>query len=347
LAQDFVEEIRVKWLLTFPIFCLLLCSLVVGARAQMNSATVRPLLLVVNQGDHTLSLIDPDAGQEVAKVATHGNHAHEVAVSPDGRLAYLPIYGNAGVGKPGTDGSTIEVVDLDKRSVIDTIDLGSPTRPHCPKFGPGGMLYVSAELKEAIDIVDPRSGKLVGSVPTGEPESHMFVIAHDGRRAYTSNVDSGTVSVLDLAARKTIKVIPVAKTDQRIAISMDDHYVFTADQEQPRLAVIDTRKNAVTQWIALPGIAYGTAPTLDGHWLLVTMQSLNQVAVVDLSQMKVVRTIDVSPDPVQILMRPDRALAYVSCSTEGKVAVVDLKTWEVTKTLSAGPGADGLGWAAK
>ena len=103
-----------------PIFCLLLCSLVVGARAQMNSATVRPLLLVVNQGDHTLSLIDPDTRQEVARARPTEDSSHEVAVSPDGRLAYLPIYGNAGVGKPGTDGSTIEVVDLDKRSVINT-----------------------------------------------------------------------------------------------------------------------------------------------------------------------------------------------------------------------------------
>jgi DNA-binding beta-propeller fold protein YncE len=110
--------------------------------------------------------------------------------------------------------------------------------------------------------------------------------------------------------------------------------------------VIDTAKNEVTQWIALPGIGYGTAATRDGRWLLVTLSKLNQVAVVDLAQMKVVKTIDVAPDPVQILMRPDRPLAYVSCSAKGKVAVVDLKTWEVSQTLTAGPGADGLGWAA-
>ena len=339
-----------KWVRMFQVLCLLVFSLGVRALAQMDrpsTANSKPLLLVANQGDHTLSLIDPDAGQEIAKVATHGNHAHEVAVSPDGRLAYLPIYGNAGVGKPGTDGRTIEVVDLEKRSVLATIDLGGPARPHCAKFGPGGMLYVSAELDKALDIVDPHLQKLVGSVPTAAPESHMFVISRDGKRAYTSNVGSGTVSALDLVARKTVKVIPVAKTVQRIAISMDDRYVFTADQEQPRLAVIDTTKNEVTQWIALPGIGYGTAPTPDGRWLLVTMQKLNQVAVVDLSQMKVVKTIDVAPDPVQILMRPDRPLAYVSCTAEGKVAVVDLKTWEVSKTLSAGPGADGLGWAVR
>lgn len=307
----------------------------------------KALLLVVNQGDHTLSLIDPVARQEIAKVVTHGNHAHEVAVSPDGRLAYLPIYGNSGVGKPGTDGSTIEVVDLEKRSVVSTIDLGGPVRPHCPKFGPGGMLYVSAELNQAIDIVDPQTEKLVGSVPTGSPESHMFVISHDGKRAYTSNVGSGTVSVLDLAARKTVRVIAVAGTVQRIAISNDDKYVFTADQGQPRLAVIDTAKNEVTQWIALPDVAYGTAATLDGRWLLATLPKLDQVAVVDLGQMKVVRTVTVEASPQEILMRPDGRVAYVSCNKDGKVSVVNLKTWAADAAIAAGPGADGLGWTER
>lgn len=313
--------------------------------APMNITSAKHLLLVANQGDHTLSLIDPDTGQGLGKVTTQGNHAHEVAASPDGRFAYLPIYGDAGVGKPGSNGRTIEVVDLDKLSIVRTIDLGGPARPHCVRFGPGGLLYVSVELQSALDMIDPHAEKVVGSVPTGETESHMFVISHDGARAYTSNVGSGTVSALDLALRKTIKVIPVAKTVQRISISADDKYVFTADEDQPRLAVIDTAKNEVAQWIALPGIGYGTAVTPDGKWLLATMQKLNQVAVVDLSQMKVVKTIAVAADPVQILMRPDRPLAYVSCSQDGKVSVVDLTTWAVSQTLTAGPGADGLGWA--
>jgi len=330
------------------IFCLVFLSAGIGLMsAQMNppAEANRHWLLVANQGDHTLSLIDPDAAHELARVRTREVRAHEVTASADGRLAYLPIYGDSGVGLAGTDGTNIEIVDLDKRAVVATIDLGGPTRPHCVKFGPDGMLYVSAELHNALDVVDPQAQKLAASVPTGQPESHMFVISHDGRRAYTSNVGPGTVSVLDLVARKTIKVIPVAKTDQRISASIDDRLVFTADQDQPRLAVIDTTKNEVTQWISLPSNGYGTAPTPDGHWLLVTLPKLNQIAVVDLLQRKVARTIDVPARPVQILMRPDRPLAYVSCSDAGEVAVVDLKNWQVVRTIAAGPGADGLAWA--
>ena len=207
------------------------------------------------------------------------------------------------------------------------------------------MLYVSAELGNAVDVLDPGQRKKIGSIPTGQPQSHMVVMSHDERRAYTANVNAGTVSVLDIEARKTIKVIHVAEVVQRISMSQDGRWVFTADQKRPRLAVIDTATNEVSSWIALPAVGYGTASTLDGKWLLVTIQSANQVAVVDLSQMKVVRFVPVAADPVQILVRP--SVAYVSCTGDGKVAVLNLENWKVEKLIETGPGADGLAWVER
>lgn len=311
-----------------------------------SSETTKPrnLLLVVNQGDQSMSVVDPEAGVQIAKVKTNEVRAHEVVASPDGRLAYLPIYGNSGVGKAGTDGGSVEIADLDKQAIVGKIDVGA-VRPHWIKFGPDGMLYVSAELDQAVDVLDPRQQKKVGSIPTGQPESHMVVMSSDGHRAYTANVDAGTVSVLDIEARKTIKVIHVAEVVQRISMSQDGQWVFTADQKRPRLAVIDTTTNEVSSWIDLPSIGYGAASTLDGKWLLVTLQSANKVAVVDLSQMKVVRSVSVAAGPVQILVRP--GVAYVSCTGDGKVAVLNLETWKVEKLIETGPGADGLAWAER
>ena len=52
-------------------------------------------------------------------------------------------------------------------------------------------------------VIDPLTLKLVGSVPTGQAKSHMLAISLDGLKGYTANVGPGTVSVLDLAVRKT------------------------------------------------------------------------------------------------------------------------------------------------
>jgi YVTN family beta-propeller protein len=326
-------------------------ALVLGPSAKKRESGMEHaaggLLLVVSQGNNTVSIIEPESGRSLAMIRTHEVRAHEVAVSPDGRLAYLPIYGNSGVGKPGTDGRTIEILDIAKRALIGGIDLGRPARPHCAKFGPDGLLYISAEVAKAVDVIDTKQGKRVASVPTDQPESHMIAITRDGKRAYTSNVGAGTVSVLDLVARKVVKVISVAKVDQRISLSADDHWVFTADQERPRLAVIDTATNELSRWVDLPAIGYGTAATPDGRWLLVALPSAAQVAVVEVARMKVNRTITVPAAPQEILVRPDGAMAYVSCNVEGKVAALNLNKWDVVKLMDAGPGADGLGWAER
>lgn len=312
--------------------------------AAQNNAT--PLLLVANQEDQSLSLVDPDAGKEVGRVKTIGIRGHEVIASPDGRRAYIPIYGDSGVGLPGSSGGTIEVVDLANHKIIDTIDLGHSVRPHCAKIGPDGLLYVSAELDNAVNIIDPATRKLVASIATERPQSHMFVISSDGKWAYTSNVDSGSVTVLDLIKRKPVVVVPVTAKVQRISISNDDRYVFTADQNEARLAVIDTHTNQLSRWIALPSVGYGTAPTRDGKWLLVAMPNANKVAVVDLEKFMVANILPVGNFPGEILIRPDKAIGYISCAHNGAVSVLDLDTWRVLKPISTAPGADGLAWAA-
>lgn len=306
------------------------------------------MLLVVNKGDHTLDLIDPVSGRQIALVPTIGVTGHEVATSPDGRMAYVPIYGNSGVGKPGTDGSMIAVVDLVSRKLMGNVDFKRGVRPHCPVFDPiRNVLYVTTELDHSVSIVDPHTLKVIGSIPTGQAESHMFALSHGGRRGYTANVGPGTVSVLDMDGRKTLAVIPISHETQRISISPDDSMVFTSDQTSPQLAVIDTSTNKVKTRVPLPSNGYGTAPTLDGRWLVVAMPAANQVAVVDLHTLKVARTIKVCASPQEILMQPnDPSVAYASCAGSNQVAVLDLAHWKMQKTLPLGKDPDGLAWAS-
>jgi DNA-binding beta-propeller fold protein YncE len=303
------------------------------------------LLLVANKGEHTLGVIDPSAGRQVATIPEGGITGHEVAASPDGRRAFVPIYGDSGVGLPGTDGSKIDVVDLESRKVTHTIDFGRGVRPHCPVFGPkDGLLYVTTELDKSVSIIDPKALKIVGKVPTGQAESHMLAISHDGRHGYTANVGPGTVSVLDLEKRKRVTIIPVATHVQRISVSPDDRLVFTSDTTKPRLAVINTGTNKVEHWIALPGTGYGTAFTADGKWLLVAMPEVKGVAVVDVPALRVVKTITVPAAPQEVLIRPDGEVAYVSCDRSGQVAAIQIGDWGV-KLIGAGKGVDGLAWA--
>lgn len=318
----------------------------ISPSAQPATSSAGPMLMVVNQKLNAVQIVDPGSGTVTATIATKGIRGHETVVSADGKRAYVPIYGDSGVGKPGTDGRTIEILDLTTNRFIDQIDLGRPARPHCVRLGPDGLLYVTAEVGETLEVVDPVKKRVVRSIPTGQKESHMLVVTRDGSRGYTSNVGAGSVSALDLKNGKTIAVVPVAKVTQRISISVDDKLVFTADQENPRLAAIDTTTNKVQQWIDLPSIGYGTAATPDGKWLLVSLIKDSKIAVVDLAAMKVVRILEVAAGPMEILLRPDRPVAYVSCFAAGKVAIIDLNSWKVSGWIKTGEGADGLAWIA-
>src|SRR5258708_6497567 len=137
---------------------LLLVSMIIVNSAELRDAKPTPpasgLLVVANQKEHTVLVVDPDNRRELAKISV-GVNGHEVIVSNDGRFAYVPIYGNSGVGRPGTDGSTIDIIDLQERKLAATIDLGKPLPPHRAKFAPPGLLYLPTDLYNAVDHSNP------------------------------------------------------------------------------------------------------------------------------------------------------------------------------------------------
>jgi YVTN family beta-propeller protein len=331
-------------------FLLLASTLILFAMVVSRSAASidpaapdhRGFLFIANQGDHTALVVNLDSRRVVGKTGVDIN-GHEVAVAPDHRLGYVPIYGDSGVGKPGTDGSTIHVVDLRGARTLKIIDLGKPVRPHCAKFGPDGLLYVSAELANAIYILDPASGALLGEVPTGAIESHMFVLSPDGHHAYTSNVGAGSVSVLDLRKRSLITVIPVAKRVQRISISPDGRFVFTHDQNAPRIAVIDTATNELARWIELPASVYSSESTPDGRFLVANAPS-GKLFVIDLSSNKVTASYPIPEAVGEVVIDASGEFAYVSCPQKGTIEILNLHTRKLEAPIALTPGVDGLAW---
>lgn len=313
-----------------------------------GQATEMPdgLLLVANKSDQALGIIDLKQGVQIATVKETGYTGHEVAASPDGRRAFVPIFGDSGVGRAGTDGRTIDVVDLASKKVIDSLDLGRPSRPHHAVFGPkDGLLYVTTELNDSVTVINPYTLEILHEIPTGRSQSHMLTISPDNRRGYTANVRPGTVSVLDIEKASLEKVIPVADVIQRISISADGSLVFTADQERPRLAVIDTASLQLKKWLDLPVVAFGTMPTLDGQHLLITQPATDRVVALNLDTMVLEHSIGVADNPQEILMHPDGRFAYVSCMDSGEVTEIDLEEWKTSRIIKAGRAADGLAWA--
>ena len=320
---------------------LLLLSAALLSTAQDAQSQSR--LLVVNLKEHCVLVVAPESGTVVQTIPV-GISGHEIALSADERFAYVPIYSDAVLGDPGHDGRTIDVIDLRTLKVTASIDLGRTLRPHQDVFGPDGLLYVTAELANAVEIVDTQKRAVIGEIPTGKPQTHAIAISPDGLRAYTANVDSGTISVLDLHSRKLISIIPVATRIQRIAISPDGRLVFTCDWDKPREAVIDTRTLAVSRWINLKGVPFSNKISPDGRWLLVseTKDGKGLLEVVDLQTMQPVRSIVLDAQPFGFLIHGNRA--YMSLLTQGKIEILNLDNWTLEKPIPMTWGIDGMAW---
>lgn len=301
-------------------------------------------LLVVNKGDDTLARVDFAQGVTVATVPLSGRSGHEVAVTPSGCEAVVPIYSDAPVGAPGTKGRTIDVVDIESMTIARTVDLGVAARPHCPVFA-GRWLYVTAESRNGILVLDPVSLAVVATIETGADQSHMLVVSADATVACTANVEPGSVSILDLTTRSLRAVVPVASKINRIVLSPDGRTAYTADQNDARVAVIDVDRARVERWIDLPAPGFGSALTGAGE-LVVALRSADAIAVVDPSPVDPapIRVIATPRWPQMIVLDPTGTLAYTACRDDEVAAEIDLPTGEVTRTAKVGRDPDGIAW---
>ncbi|MGH7150066.1 MAG: hypothetical protein ACREIU_05185, partial [Planctomycetota bacterium] len=159
--------------------CALLCLFLLRPAAASEGT-----LVVLNKSDDTASLVEVSSGKVLATLLT-GAGPHEVAVTRDGRRAFVANY-----GRQQAPGNSLTLLDLAERKVAATWTFEKWSRPHgLALSGDEGLLYVTSEGSASLEIVDPRTGKVVASLPTSAQASHMVALASG--RAFVANIGSG------------------------------------------------------------------------------------------------------------------------------------------------------------
>src|SRR5450432_2306902 len=154
-----------------------------SAAGLYAAATPANALLVLEKEQNTLVIVDPANLTIVARVPV-GNDPHEVAVSDDGKTAYVSNYGGG-----GGSGSTIAVVDLVAQKALTPIELGALRAPHGLIFV-SGKLYFTAEAAKVVGRYDPATQKIDWVIGTGQNRTHMVTVSKDLKTVFTSNVSS-------------------------------------------------------------------------------------------------------------------------------------------------------------
>ena len=295
-------------------------------------------LLVANQQDASASLID--LRTDTMKFIPVGIGPHEAAISPSGRTGVVTIYGQR---PPGNE---LAVIDIAAGSVTRTISLGQYTRPHGAVFIPGDetRVVVTSESTGNVVIVNLESGTVEAAIPTMAQGSHMAAITADGKRVFTSNVGSGSVSEIDLVGRKFVRAIPVAPRVEGIAVTPDGSLVFAGSNTDGTVSIIDTGTGSIVGTLTGFKLPYRLAASADGRTAMVCDPEGGAIAAIDVATRAVAWRLDGLASPRGVSIAPDGRTAFVTLADDPSVGVVDMNAHKLVRTIPVGQSPDGVGF---
>lgn len=286
-----------------------------------------------------MAIADPATLKVVATVPT-GEGPHEMTVSADGKLAFVANYGGQ------THGHSLSVIDIAARKEIRRVELGPLLRPHGIE-AKNGKVYFISELTRTVGRYDFAADTIDWLTGTGQDGGHMLVLTPDGKRMYTANRVSHTVTSIDIgtpASPGAIIQVATGSKPEGIDVSPDGREVWVGNTGDGTIDIIDVASNTIKQSFAVGKVPIRVKFTPDGKRVLVSDNSAGELIVIDAAARKVIKRVKAEGAPVGILIVPDGKKAFVARSGAGIVSVFDLGTLTFAGDIKTGNAPDGMAW---
>lgn len=309
----------------------------------VSSLAQKGTVLVGNKDDNTLSFIDLKE-MKVVKTIPVGVGPHEVSVSPSGKFAAVANYGNrAGASK------SISVVDVAKKEVIKEIDMGEYIRPHGMEFINEEEVIVTSEAKKALLRVNIKTGTVTVVAMTDQLTSHMVTYSPNDQKAYVANINSGTVSMIDVKQNKLLQHIPFKAGIEGLAVSPDGKELWVANQKENITSVVNTATLETIKEFPAQLVAYRVHFLPNGKFAAVSNGASGSVSIYDVAAKKWVKDIDVkstdpavNPVPGGITASSDNKWMFVCTTGLNQVVVINTSDWSIVRRIDTGKGPDGI-----
>jgi YVTN family beta-propeller protein len=293
---------------------------------------LREVVVVVQKGDHSLGYYDFETGRELDRVGVDP-FPHEFTLSSDGRVAYLAGFGVALAEHPGDGGSTVSIVDVPGRRRIGTVQCGDYRRPHDVALDGRGTLYVVCEGSSRLLVVrDPASGRFDLALPTLGQGSHMVTVLRDGSVAFSSNMESGTVTALfpDAPDRPGV-VLPVGKHAEGSVLDAEERCLYVMNRESAEITIIDVRQLRVLRSVPTPPGPVRVCR--DAERLLVALYHGCGLLMVDLNDPAKQRVVPLPAKAISVGYHAPSRTALLSCHDQ-RVYLVDTVAGAVVRSIS-------------
>jgi YVTN family beta-propeller protein len=153
-----------------------------------------------------------------------------------------------------------------------------------------------------------------------------LVLADDGKWLFTANQRSGSVSVVDVAAGRTIGEVRVGGRLSDLAATPDGTRLLAVDEAGGELAILGRAGSDLKpeRRVKVSPTPVGVRVSADGRRAAVASLWSRQLSLVDLApEPRVTRTIDLPFAPWSLLLVSDGKKAIVADAFGGRLAVVD------------------------
>ena len=271
-----------------------------------------------------------------------GRHPHEMAISGDGKFAYVSDNGTMGDGDSAKGGNTISIIDIAARKRAGTISTGRYHRVNGISVDERtGYLGVTAEAPDRILHIDPKRRRVIRHFDTKGRVSHMVTLPagkSGAEFAFVSNSGMETVSVIQLTTGQ-VKSIPVGERPEGSALSKDGQVLFVCNRDSASITVIDVARQA-----AIGEIRTGKGPvrigiTPDGATLIYALTQAGRIEFADVAGRRASGQVAVEGQPVSLSVSADGQYAFAASEDKDKVSVISVPDRKLLRTFETPKGS--------
>jgi DNA-binding beta-propeller fold protein YncE len=204
---------------------------------------------------------------------------------------------------------------------------------------------VTSESTQNVVIVAVSSGEIRKAIPTQHQGSHMVAVTADGKRAWTGDIGSNTVSELDIPSGAYVRSIEVPAQPEAINVTPDGREVWVGSNSTGKVSVVDPATGNVTT--AAEGVSwpYRVLFTPDLTTVILPDLRKDEVRFLDRATKRELSRLSMpGAGPQGVTLTPDGRYLLESLSQQARVVVVDMNTWKIVGYIPAGRTPDGIAY---
>ncbi len=204
-------------------------------------------------------------------------------------------------------------------------------------------VYVPNSASNTVDVIDPKSYKVVDHFPVGGLPQHI-VPAYDLRRLWVTNDLGNSLTPVDPATGRPGTPVPV-EDPYNLYFTPDGRFAIVVAERLHRLDFRDARTMRLRRSLTVPcaGVDHMDF-SADGRHALVSCEFSATMLWVDVPGQRVTSTLTLRPGamPQDVKLSPDGRTFYVADQTAGGLYLIDASRPRVERFLATGAGAHGL-----